>query len=78
MKKDIKFEEAIEKLEECVRALEGGSLSLDESIDLYSEAMKLAKICNDKLDTAEQRVKILTESKDGSVTDAPFDKYNED
>ena len=78
MKKDIKFEEAIAKLEDYVRQLEGGTLSLDESIDAYTEAMKLAKLCNEKLDVAEQKVRILTEGADGTVTDIPFDKYNED
>ena len=78
MKKDIKFEEAIAKLEDYVRQLEGGRLSLDESIDAYTEAMKLAKLCNEKLDVAEQKVRILTEGADGTVTDIPFDKYNED
>ena len=76
--KNMNFEEGIALLEDYVRKLEGGALSLDESIDAYTEALKLVKLCNDKLENAEQRVRILTEGKDGSVTDLPFDKYNED
>ena len=77
MKKDIKFEEALEKLEEQVRRLESGDLSLDDSLVVFEEAIGLVKICNEKLEKAEQRVKILTESEDGTVSDAPFDVNNE-
>ena len=72
MSKEIKFEEAIVKLEDAVRLLEGGTLSLDESIEKYEEALKYVRICNEALDKAEQKVKILTESADGSITDRPF------
>ena len=72
MSKEIKFEEAIVKLEDAVRLLEGGTLSLDESIEKYEEALKYVRICNETLDKAEQKVKILTESADGSITDRPF------
>lgn len=72
MNKTVKFEEAIAKLEETVRLLEGGTLTLDESIDKYEEALKYVKVCNDSLEKAEQRVKLLTEGADGTVSDRPF------
>ena len=72
MSKTIKFEEAISRLEDAVRLLEGGTLTLDESIDKYEEALKYVKICNETLQKAEQKVKILTESTDGSISDHPF------
>ena len=72
MSNSIKFEEAILKLEESVRLLEGGSLSLDESIEKYEEALRYVKICNETLEKAEQKVKILTEGKDGAISDRPF------
>ena len=72
MNKTVKFEEAIAKLEETVRLLEGGTLTLDESIDKYEEALKYVKVCNDSLEKAEQRVKLLTEGADGAVSDRPF------
>lgn len=72
MSKTIKFEEAISRLEDAVRLLEGGTLTLDESIDKYEEALKYVKICNETLQKAEQKVKILTESTDGSISDYPF------
>ena len=70
----MKFEEAMLKLEESVRLLEGGTLSLDESIEKYEEALKYVRICNDTLEKAEQKVRILTESTDGSISDRPFDQ----
>lgn len=75
--KNIDFESAILKLEAEVKRLESGNMSLDESIKSFEEAVKLVKICNEKLENAERRVRILTEGSDGSVTDMPFDTDNE-
>ena len=72
MNKNIKFEEAIEKLDSIVSKLESGSCALDESLALFEEGVSLIKLCNEKLDSAEQKVRILTESGDGTVSDAPF------
>lgn len=75
--KDIKFEEAMIRLEGEVKKLEGGNMTLDESIEAFEEAVKLVKICNEKLECAERRVRILTETSDGSVTDLPFEGNDE-
>lgn len=64
-------------LEDIVRKLESGGLSLDESLSSFEEAVKLVKFCTEKLDQAEKKVKILTEGADGSVTDLPFDTNDE-
>ena len=77
MKKNINFEEAMLSLEDIVKRLEGGSLSLDDSLKAFEEGIGLIKICNGKLDAAEQKVRILIEGKDAAVTDAPFDIGNE-
>jgi exodeoxyribonuclease VII small subunit len=77
MKKEIKFEEALEKLEATVKKLESGNMSLDDSLVAFEEAVSLVKICNEKLENAEQRVRILTEGVDGLVSDAPFDVADE-
>ena len=73
MKKNISLEQAITELEEITEKLDSGDLSLDESIEAFEKAVKLVKLCNEKLDAAEQRVRILTEAGDGTITDAPFD-----
>ena len=75
--KKIDFEDALLKLENEVRRLESGDLSLEESIAAFEESIKLVKICNERLESAERRVRILTESGDGSITDLPFDGEDE-
>ena len=67
--KTFSFEEAMKRLEEIVRLLENGQVSLDESIKLYEEGVALVKLCNSRLDNAEHRVKILTMGADGSVVE---------
>ena len=73
MKQKITFEDAMIQLEEKVRMLEGGNMTLEESLGAFEESIALVKICNDCLTKAEGRVRILTESADGSITDEPFD-----
>ena len=59
----ITFEEGINKLENIVKELESGNISLDDAINKYTEGMNLAKICGDKLNSATEKVnKILSES----------------
>ena len=75
--KDMNFEEAMAKLDSEVKKLESGNMTLDESIAAYEEAIKLIRTCNEKLESAERRVRILTESADGSISDLPFDLGDE-
>ncbi len=59
----LTFEEKIKKLESIVSELENGSVNLDDAINKYTEAMKLAKECNQFLsDTTDKVNKILLES----------------
>lgn len=78
MKKDMKFEEAMQLLEDTVRKLESGTLSLDESLAAFEEAVGLVKLCNERLEDAEQKVRILTASAGGEITDLPFDLKNDE
>lgn len=73
MKNNVTFEEAMCALDEAVSKLESGSLTLDESLATFEEAVKLIKVCNEKINSAEQKVKMLIQNADGSVTDVPFD-----
>ena len=62
-KKEEKFEEKLNQLEKMVNELESGDVDLDDAINKYTEAMKLAKECSDKLKNAEESVnKILMEN----------------
>lgn len=53
------FEKSIKELEKIVETLEKGDKSLDESIALFEEGIKLSKECNDMLDKAEKKVSVL-------------------
>ena len=66
-KKKIDFEASMERLEEIVRALEGGAESLDTSLRLYEEGVGLARECAEALEKAEMRIKMLRLQPDGSV-----------
>jgi exodeoxyribonuclease VII small subunit len=66
MAKD-KFEEALGRLEEIVRKMEAGDLTLEESLKAFEEGIKLARLCAKKLDDAERRVDILIKQEDGMV-----------
>jgi len=63
------FEAAMARLEEIVRTLESGNAPLDVSLGLFEEGVALVKLCNAKLDTAEQKVKILTNAGDGTLVE---------
>lgn len=71
---EMKFEEALKKLEKIVADLEGGNLALDDSLEKYEEGIKLSKMCAKKLEVAKKKVEILLKSEDGSVELKPFDE----
>ena len=56
----ITFEDAMKRIEEIVSMLENGNTSLDKSIELFEEATKLCAFCNERLETAEQKIKSLS------------------
>ena len=70
---EMKFEEALKKLEGIVDALEGGDLALEDSLAKYEEGIRLSRICQKKLETARKRIEILVKSKDGKVKLEAFD-----
>jgi exodeoxyribonuclease VII small subunit len=71
-----KFETSLKKLEDIVKRLEGGSLSLEDSLKAFEEGVKYAAFCSAKLDEAERRVDILLKQKDGTLRREPFESEN--
>ena len=67
MPEEIKFEDALKKLEQIVEALESGDVGLDESLKKYEEGVKLLKICTVKLEEAEKKIEVLTKDKNGKA-----------
>lgn len=61
---NITFEQAMNRLEEIVSALENNQISLEKSVELFQEGVQLTKLCNDKLEGIENKVaKILVDGK---------------
>ena len=56
MRKDIKFEEALEKLAEINEKLESDEISLEDSVKLFKEGLELSKLCQKKLDEAKLEI----------------------
>ncbi len=70
----LSFEEALTRLEEIVRTLESGNAPLDASLAMFEEGISLVKHCNGKLDSAEQKIKILTKKQDGTYDEENFNR----
>lgn len=73
---EMKFEEALEKLEKIVQELERGDLSLEESLKRYEEGVRLSQYCSKKLEQAKKRVEILVKSQ-GKLEMVPFEEESE-
>ncbi|HEY8567927.1 exodeoxyribonuclease VII small subunit [Microbulbifer sp.] len=71
-KKTASFESALEELEQLVERLESGDLPLDEALADFERGVKLTRECQQKLASAEQKVKVLMEE-GGQVRELPFD-----
>jgi exodeoxyribonuclease VII small subunit len=67
------FEEQLTQLETVVERLERGDLSLDESVRLFEDGMKLSSACKKELEQAEGRVQVLVEGKGGKMKPADLD-----
>jgi exodeoxyribonuclease VII small subunit len=73
-----KFETALARLEVIVTELEGGELPLEQSLKLFEEGIKLARICNARLEEAERKVEVLLKDKAGKMTTKPFEEEEKD
>jgi exodeoxyribonuclease VII small subunit len=62
-----KFEEALGRLEDIVKRMEAGDMTLEESLKAFEEGIKLARLCSRKLDEAERRVEILLKQEEDLV-----------
>jgi exodeoxyribonuclease VII small subunit len=73
------FEQSIKRLSEIVTKLEEGDLSLEESLRLFEEGVKLSRVSQEKLNKAQKRVEeLLGVDADGKPRTAPFETTGED
>jgi exodeoxyribonuclease VII small subunit len=66
------FERKLTDLEAVVGRLEQGDLSLEESVRLFEEGMKLSESCRQELEAAEGRIQILMRQADGKLQARDF------
>jgi exodeoxyribonuclease VII small subunit len=71
---ELTFEAAFQELEETVRRLESGELTLDEAIGLFERGKALARLCDEKLEKAELQVDQLLLDADGGYRQVPFER----
>ena len=69
---DIKFEDALLRLEQIVDRLEAGNLPLEESLKVFEEGVGLARRCARYLDDAEKRIELLTRDASGMLKAEPL------
>lgn len=76
---ELKFEEALKKLEKIVEDLESGDLSLDEALKKYQEGIELSRQCCQRLENAKKKIDTLVKNKKGELELRSFDedKINE-
>jgi exodeoxyribonuclease VII small subunit len=60
-KKPVDFEQSLDQLENLVEAMEGGDLSLEDSLKAFEQGIKLSRECQTALSTAEQKEQLLLE-----------------
>lgn len=68
------FESAMAELEQIVRDMESGQVTLEQSLVRFERGTRLIEYCRKTLATAEQRIEVLTRSADGSVKSEPLEE----
>ena len=71
--KILDFEVALRRLEEIVASLEGENESLEKSLTLFEEGVKLTEKLRSHLETAEQRIQVLMKDADGKMSAKDFE-----
>jgi exodeoxyribonuclease VII small subunit len=69
----LKFEEAMQRLDTIVEAMESGQIGIEESIARYEEAMELAAHCRKILEEAELRIRKIQQNAAGQIRTEPFE-----
>ena len=65
--KKLTFEQALKRLEEIIRALEGSSFSLENMVQLYDEANELISMCTSELAAASKKVEVIRQERTGAA-----------
>ena len=74
----IKFEKAMQRLEQIVEDLDKGELDIDKSLEIFEEGIKMSRVCSKKLNEAEAKIEKLTQSQKGELASELFPVEDED
>jgi len=72
------FETYLGQVDEAVKALEGGKLKLEDSIEKYETGIKALRQCYAILDQAEKKIQLLVKEKDGTLSAKDFEPAGEE
>ena len=71
--KNQTFEAALKELEKIVRRLEDGDLSLEESLKLFEDGVRLSRDCQERLNQADRRIEVLLKDENGNSVLHPIE-----
>jgi exodeoxyribonuclease VII small subunit len=75
MTKKFDFNQGLQDLEEIVKTMEQGDLSLEDSLEYFSRGVALTKSCQQALNKAEQKIMKLSEA-DNFSSQTPFENLD--
>jgi len=70
---EMKFEDALKKLEKIIEDLEKGDLSLDDALKKYQDGVGLSRLCAQRLENAKKKIDLLTKNKKGEFELKPLE-----
>lgn len=73
----MKFEKALERLEEIVASLEGGDMELEKSLEIFDEGVEMTKICQTHLSEAEKKIEKLVKNQNEELSTKPLEEERE-
>ena len=71
---EVKFEDALKKLEKIVEELEAADLSLDEALKKYQDGIELSRLCAQRLEGAKKKIEVLSRNKKGELELKPLEE----
>ncbi len=72
MKKETSFEASLNRLTEITEIVESGGVSLEETLSLYKEGLKISKACEAVLSKFEKEITVLQKETDGLFTQSVY------
>ena len=69
---NMSFEEAMTQLDKITAELSREGVELEKALALYEDGVRLARICNEKLENTERKIKMLQADSNGEITEKDF------